>query len=110
MFQTGDPKDNDGTGSPGYTIPDEKTTLPYTFGTVAMANTGQANSGAAQFFVALAPVYTFRKASYTVFGRVVSGFDVLNRIGNTPVQVNPVTGELSEPVNDVSVNRITIQG
>lgn len=110
MFQTGDPTNNDGTGSPGYKIADEKITLPYTFGTVAMANAGTPNSGASQFFVVVARTYTFKHPTYTIFGKVVSGSDVLVRIANSPVQINPATGELSEPVNDVTVSRITVRG
>jgi cyclophilin family peptidyl-prolyl cis-trans isomerase len=107
MFQTGDPTGT-GAGGPGYTIKDEKVTLPYMQGVVAMANTGQANSGGSQFFVVLAPKYTFAKPSYTIFGRVVSGFDVLAKIENAPVQVNPGTGEFSEPVNPVTMQKVTI--
>ncbi|MFJ8230961.1 peptidylprolyl isomerase [Streptomyces sp. NPDC094448] len=72
VLQCGDPK-GDGTGGPGYNIPDENLTalgkagtdgsVSYPAGTVAMANTGQPNSGGSQFFLVyketrLPPTYT----------------------------------------------------
>ncbi|WP_411085877.1 peptidylprolyl isomerase [Streptomyces sp. 061-3] len=75
VLQCGDPK-GDGTGGPGYTIPDENLTalgkagkdgtVTYPAGTVAMANTGQAHTGGSQFFL----VYKDSKLppSYTPFG------------------------------------------
>ncbi|MFB6714119.1 MULTISPECIES: peptidylprolyl isomerase [unclassified Streptomyces] len=75
VLQCGDPK-GDGTGGPGYTIPDENLTalgkagkdgtVTYPAGTVAMANTGQAHTGGSQFFL----VYKDSKLppTYTPFG------------------------------------------
>jgi peptidyl-prolyl cis-trans isomerase B (cyclophilin B) len=68
VLQCGDPSGT-GTGGPGYTIPDEisgKET--YGPGTLAMANTGQPDSGGSQFFI----VYqdTPLPPQYTVFGQV----------------------------------------
>ncbi|MFH8474417.1 peptidylprolyl isomerase [Streptomyces sp. NPDC018000] len=75
VLQCGDPK-GDGTGGPGYTIPDENLTalgkagkdgtVTYPAGTVAMANTGQPHSGGSQFFL----VYKDSKLppTYTPFG------------------------------------------
>jgi peptidyl-prolyl cis-trans isomerase B (cyclophilin B) len=68
VLQCGDPSGT-GTGGPGYTIPDELSgTETYGAGTLAMANTGQPNSGGSQFFI----VYqdTPLPAQYTVFGQV----------------------------------------
>ncbi|WP_299540992.1 peptidylprolyl isomerase [uncultured Streptomyces sp.] len=75
VLQCGDPN-GDGTGGPGYTIPDENLdalgkagsdgTVTFPAGTVAMANTGQPNSGGSQFFL----VYKDTKLppTYTPFG------------------------------------------
>jgi peptidyl-prolyl cis-trans isomerase B (cyclophilin B) len=71
VLQCGDPTGT-GTGGPGYTIPDEfSQTDTYGPGTLAMANTGQPNSGGSQFFV----VYkaTPLPPTYTVFGHITSG-------------------------------------
>lgn len=68
VLQCGDPSGT-GTGGPGYTIPDELTGQEtYGPGTLAMANTGQPDSGGSQFFI----VYknTPLPPQYTVFGQV----------------------------------------
>ena len=68
VLQCGDPTGT-GTGGPGYTIPDEfSPSDTYGPGTLAMANTGQPNSGGSQFFI----VYeqTPLPPSYTVFGTI----------------------------------------
>jgi peptidyl-prolyl cis-trans isomerase B (cyclophilin B) len=68
VLQCGDPSGT-GTGGPGYTIPDELSGREtYDPGTLAMANTGQPDSGGSQFFI----VYqdTPLPPQYTVFGQV----------------------------------------
>lgn len=68
VLQCGDPTGT-GSGGPGYTIPDEITgSEKYTAGTLAMANTGQANSGGSQFFIVYGD--TQLNPAYTVFGKV----------------------------------------
>jgi peptidylprolyl isomerase len=78
MAQGGDPTGT-GRGGPGYTIPDEFTSSSFDRGTVAMANTGQPNSGGSQFFITFAPQPQL-SGGYTVFGQVTSGLDVLDKI------------------------------
>jgi peptidyl-prolyl cis-trans isomerase B (cyclophilin B) len=78
ILQCGDPTGT-GAGGPGYTVPDEYTGKEkYTAGTLAMANTGEANSGGSQFFI----VYKDDPlpASYTIFGKVTSGLDVVTKV------------------------------
>lgn len=80
VLQCGDPK-GDGTGGPGYTVPDEN--LPggdaatYPAGTVAMANAGPGTSGS-QFFI----VYedTVLPGDYTIWGTVTSGLDIVKDV------------------------------
>lgn len=68
VLQCGDPAGN-GTGGPGYTIPDElEQTSTYPAGTLAMANTGMPNSGGSQFFICYTD--TQLPPSYTVFGTI----------------------------------------
>jgi peptidyl-prolyl cis-trans isomerase B (cyclophilin B) len=78
VLQCGDPTGT-GEGGPGYTIPDENLKgATYPAGTVAMANTGQPHTGGSQFFFVYAN--TNLPPSYTPFGRVTAGLDVLTRI------------------------------
>lgn len=76
VIQGGDPNGN-GTGGPGYKFNDEPVTRDYKKGIVAMANSGP-NTNGSQFFVMLAdnPLPKL----YTIFGEVVSGMEVVNKI------------------------------
>ncbi len=78
VIQGGDPK-GDGSGGPGYTIPDEKTGLLHDTGALAMAKTNEPNSAGSQFYITLAPQHSL-DAGYTVFGKVTSGQDVVAKI------------------------------
>jgi len=77
VIQGGDPN-GDGTGGPGYTFEDETVTKDYTEGTVAMANAGP-NTNGSQFFIMLADNTGLPK-NYTIFGKVISGMDVVKAI------------------------------
>jgi len=91
MIQAGDPKSKDeslesewGTGGPGYNIEDEFVSgLSNLKGTIAMANTGQPNSGGSQFFINTVDntYLDFDKEPLTskhpVFGKVTEGMDVV---------------------------------
>lgn len=104
MFQTGDPTGT-GAGGPGYFFKNEKVTMPYSRGIVAMANSG-VNRNGSQFFVMLRTVKL--QPHYTIFGKVTSGWATLSKVAALPVTQNPGTGEFSQPVNDVYVDRVTI--
>lgn len=117
MIQGGDPNTKTaneltyGTGGPGYTIQDEFVEgdlLTNTRGTIAMANTGQPNSGGSQFFINLVDntPLDFDKqplsSKHPVFGRVVSGMDVVDAIGGTE------TNQRDLPVDPVVIESIDI--
>lgn len=76
VIQGGDPKGN-GTGGPGYQFEDEPVTRKYTKGIVAMANAGP-NTNGSQFFIMLAD--TRLPPAYTIFGNVIKGQDVVDKI------------------------------
>lgn len=76
LIQGGDPK-GDGTGGPGYEFADEKVTRSYTRGIVAMANAGP-NTNGSQFFILKKD--TQLPPNYTIFGNVVTGMDVVDKI------------------------------
>lgn len=90
MAQTGDPlsvdvakKDQWGTGGPGYSFADEfRTKLTFNSeGILAMANSGPATNGS-QFFITFAPT-DFLNGKHTIFGKVVTGDDVLPKLTRT---------------------------
>ena len=86
MMQGGDPAGN-GTGGPGYKFNDElypntaSAKAGYKKGVLAMANSGPDTNGS-QFFIMLED-YPLPHA-YTIFGRVISGQEVVDAIGRTP--------------------------
>jgi cyclophilin family peptidyl-prolyl cis-trans isomerase len=86
----GDPKD-DGLNGPGYAIPDEfdrPDARRHFRGSIAMARTGP-NTAGSQFFITLSPPGDEMDGHFTVFGRVVQGQEVVDRItlGRTNKQV-----------------------
>jgi cyclophilin family peptidyl-prolyl cis-trans isomerase len=106
MVQTGDPTGT-GFGGPGYTIKDEKVTLPYKPGVVAMANTGRPNTGGSQFFIVTGSGASSLTPSYTIFGRISKGMSVVRKIASTPVTTSP-SGELSQPLKPVKIKSVHI--
>lgn len=77
VVQGGDPA-GDGTGGPGYTFADEPVIGEYKKGIVAMANAGP-NTNGSQFFIMLSDRLDLPKI-YTIFGKVISGMDVVEKI------------------------------
>jgi peptidylprolyl isomerase len=105
MIQTGCPHGT-GTGGPGYTIKDEFVKGHSNVrGTIAMANTGQPNTGGSQFFINLVDnTYldwdnTSTPYKHPVFGRVIEGMDVVDAIGKAP------TGRNDRPRKEVKITR-----
>lgn len=79
VIQGGDPTGT-GTGGPGYQLDGEFSALPHNAGTVAMARSSDPNSAGSQFYICLGDA-PFLNRKYTVFGQVVSGQDVVEKIG-----------------------------
>jgi cyclophilin family peptidyl-prolyl cis-trans isomerase len=111
VIQGGDPS---GTGAdgPGYAIPDELTGKEaYTPGTLAMANAGP-NTGGSQFFIVTGPDGTNLDGTpnYTIFGTVVDGLRVAQRIQGLPIE-DPNAADLSgqRPAAAVYIEKVTIR-
>lgn len=87
MIQGGDPNSKDpdkskhGMGGPGYTIKAEFNEKPHKKGTLSMARAAHPDSAGSQFFICVADA-PFLNRQYTVFGEVVSGMDVADKIVN----------------------------
>jgi peptidyl-prolyl cis-trans isomerase B (cyclophilin B) len=87
VVQAGDPQSKTlppgdrklGTGGPGYTIKAEFNKRPHERGVIAMARTQDPDSAGSQFYITLAPA-NFLDGKYTVFGKVVSGMNVVDSI------------------------------
>ena len=101
MSQGGDPTGT-GTGGPGYTIQDEFAPgLSHTTeGTFSMANAGP-NTGGSQFFITLAAT-PWLDGKHAIFGKVISGLDVVMEIGQ--VSTNPA----DRPLEDVVIEKVTV--
>lgn len=106
IVQGGDPKAN-GTGGPGYTIPDELSANgSFQIGTVAMANAGP-NQNGSQFFVVTGKSGKNIPNTSTIFGRVVKGTKTLEAIDALGVAPTPDNEELA-PQRPITITSIVI--
>jgi peptidyl-prolyl cis-trans isomerase B (cyclophilin B) len=113
MIQGGDPNSKDpakegsyGQGGPDYKIKAEFNDHPHDSGVISMARSADPDSAGSQFFICLAPIHRLDH-QYTTFGKLIKGDDVLEKIGNTPVERNS-QGETSKPTKRVVINKIDI--
>jgi peptidyl-prolyl cis-trans isomerase A (cyclophilin A) len=103
MIQGGDPAGN-GMGGPGYQFEDETKGSPHKFdkkGKLAMANAGP-NTNGSQFFITVAPT-TWLTGKHTIFGEVVEGQDIADKISNV------ARGPQDRPKKDVVLESVAIE-
>jgi cyclophilin family peptidyl-prolyl cis-trans isomerase len=90
VIQGGDPTGT-GSGGPGYEFKDDPVSVPYTRGTVAMANAG-ANTNGSQFFIVLKDIPEGGlPPAYSVFGHVTKGMERSTRSPRPPTAENPTS-------------------
>jgi dolichyl-diphosphooligosaccharide--protein glycosyltransferase len=93
VIQGGDPNTVDGppgtwgTGGPGYTIDAELSSLKHTKYVVSMARGQDINSAGSQFFIVIGDA-PWLDGQYTIFGEVIEGKDVVDKIGSLQTNLN----------------------
>jgi peptidyl-prolyl cis-trans isomerase B (cyclophilin B) len=108
MIQAGDPntkdddRSNDGLGGPGYTIDAEFNDRPHKRGTVSMARKPDPNSAGSQFFICQQAQPSL-DGKYTVFGQVVHGMDVVDKIASVERDGR------DNPLEPVVMEKVTIE-
>ena len=107
MIQGGDPntKESDkstwGTGGPGYNIKAEFNSRSHLRGIVSMARSSDPDSAGSQFFIVTSDS-TFLDREYTVFGEVVDGMEVADKIVNLPKDGNDC------PLQEAKMIQVTV--
>lgn len=107
MIQGGDPTGT-GMGGPGYTIKGEfrmngiDNPIKHERGVISMARAMDPNSAGSQFFI-MHENAPHLDGQYAAFGKLVEGFDVLDKIATTP------TGYQDRPIDDQIIKNITIE-
>ena len=100
MIQGGCPQGT-GTGGPGYTFEDEINSHKLVRGALAMANAGP-NTNGSQFFLVTTGEAPWLDGKHTVFGQVVEGMDVVDKIESKP------TDARDKPTEDVKIESLEI--
>jgi len=99
VIQGGDPTGTGG-GGPGYEFKDDPVSVPYTRGTVAMANSGKDTNGS-QFFIVLQDVPQGGLApSYSVFGHVTKGMEAVDAIA--------AAADAEKPTSPIKMDKVTV--
>ena len=107
MIQGGDPTGT-GMGGPGYQIKGEfasngvNNPLKHTRGVISMARSMMPDSAGSQFFI-MHQDAPHLDGQYAAFGKMIEGFEVLDKIATTP------TGYADRPIDDQTIKNITIE-
>jgi len=101
MIQGGDPTGT-GRGGPGYTFEDEFNEHKIVRGALAMANAGP-NTNGSQFFIVTTDAAPWLDGKHTVFGHVVDGMDVVDKIEGSDTDGN------DKPREEARIEGVTLQ-
>jgi peptidyl-prolyl cis-trans isomerase B (cyclophilin B) len=101
MIQGGDPTGT-GRGGPGYTFEDEFNEHKIVRGALAMANAGP-NTNGSQFFIVTTDAAPWLDGKHTVFGHVVDGMDVVDKIEGSDTDQN------DKPREEARIESVTLQ-
>ncbi len=108
MIQGGDPNTKDeakksswGMGGPGYTVKAEFSSKHHARGILSMARTSDPDTAGSQFFICHADAGNLDN-QYTVFGNLIKGFDVLDKIATTPTEA------ANRPVKRMAIESVKI--
>jgi cyclophilin family peptidyl-prolyl cis-trans isomerase len=96
-----DNKGQHGTGGPGYQINEEFNDIKHKRGIVSMARSADPNSAGSQFFICVKDSF-FLDGQYTVFGEVVEGMDVADKIVSSP------TDGRDNPLEKIEMKKVSI--
>lgn len=107
ILQESDPSTSGG-GGPGYVFADEAVSRNYEPGILAMANAGP-NTNGSQFFIVLNDLSGKIPSRYTIFGKVIAGWDIVQAIGAGMTETN-ANGDASLPIDQVVLERVRIMG
>lgn len=101
-----DPKDwsKHGTGGPGYAFPDEINDAKLVRGALAMANAGTDTNGS-QFFIVTAEATPWLEGKHTVFGKIIEGYDIVQKIENTETDKN----KGDHPLTDIVLTKVIVK-
>ncbi len=108
LYTRDDDPNNDGNGpGPGYTLPAEFNDTQHDKGILSMARRGDdENSAGSQFFIVLSRENTAHlDGKYTVFGKLIEGIDVLEKIGAIQTTMSPVYQQPVMPVEPVVIEK-----
>ncbi len=95
-------RSNDGTGGPGYNIDAEFNEMKHVRGTLSMARAMNPNSAGSQFFICVARQPSLDR-QYTVFGQVIEGMDVVDKI------VNVERDARDNPIERVEMEKVYLE-
>ena len=92
-------KENDGRGNPGWTVNQEFNNIPHKKGILSMARSQDVNSAGSQFFICFNDARHLDN-KYTVFGSMINGFEVLDKIEKLKSEADYIISKSVDKISD----------